>query len=166
MEKIKSFKPIISQECRVLILGSMPGTMSLNQGQYYGNPRNHFWKIIYRLFDEIEQENYNERLEFLKNKRIALWDVINECYREGSLDSNIKKEEVNNIEELLNLFPSIRFIGFNGTKAFSTFKKHVGLNVLEGIDYDLLPSTSPIPGRNIKTFEEKLESWRTILNYL
>ena len=29
-----------------------------------------------------------------------------------------------------------------------------------------MPSTSPIPGKNIKSFEEKLEDWRVMHSYL
>ena len=166
MDKIKSFKPVINRDSRVLILGSIPGVMSLEKEQYYGNPRNHFWRIIYNLLNEDEEENYNKKVEFLLSKGIALWDVINNCHRAGSLDSNIKNEEVNEVEQLLLSYPNIRFIGFNGTKSFTTFKRNVGLKVLQNIEYMQLPSTSPIPGRNIKTFEDKLEAWKVILNYL
>lgn len=89
VDKIKSFEPLVDKESKVLILGSMPGVMSLNKQQYYGNPRNHFWKIIYSLFNEVEDELYEQKKAFLLRKGIALWDVINNCYREGSLDSNI-----------------------------------------------------------------------------
>lgn len=166
MDKIKSFNPIINEESKVLILGSMPGVMSLERAQYYGNPRNHFWKIVYHIFNEKEEEDYDKKVIFLMEKRIALWDVIDNCYREGSLDTNIKKEEVNDLERLLIIFPNIKFVGFNGTKAYNTFKKHIGLNVLEKVEFIQLPSTSPIPGRNIKTFEEKLKAWRIILEYI
>ncbi|QUH24570.1 DNA-deoxyinosine glycosylase [Serpentinicella alkaliphila] len=166
MDKLKSFEPLINKESKVLILGSMPGVMSLDKQQYYGNPRNHFWKIIYSLFNEIEDEHYEQKKAFLMKKGIALWDVINTCFREGSLDSNIKKEEVNEVESLLEYYPNIRFIGFNGTKAYSTLKKHIGIQFLNKVEYKQLPSTSPIPGRNIKSFDDKLHEWSIILNYL
>ncbi|MFC4559078.1 hypothetical protein ACFO3D_12840 [Virgibacillus kekensis] len=38
VEKLTSFDPVLSEEPNVLILGSMPGGMSLEKGEYYGNP--------------------------------------------------------------------------------------------------------------------------------
>ncbi|HLR65957.1 uracil-DNA glycosylase family protein [Virgibacillus alimentarius] len=46
-EKLISFSPIIPKTPKVIILGSMPGGMSLKKREYYGNPRNHLrrkWK--------------------------------------------------------------------------------------------------------------------------
>ena len=45
--KIYSFAPIADESCKVLILGTMPGVMSLKKQQYYGFERNAFWRIIY-----------------------------------------------------------------------------------------------------------------------
>jgi len=49
---LSSFPPIADPNSRLLILGTMPGEQSLRLGQYYGNPRNHFWRLIYTLFDD------------------------------------------------------------------------------------------------------------------
>jgi hypoxanthine-DNA glycosylase len=73
--------PIIDDLSRVIILGSMPSEMSLILHQYYGNPRNHFWKIGYSLFGREPHPVYEDRVAFLREKRIALWDVIDSCER-------------------------------------------------------------------------------------
>ncbi len=36
---------IIAEGAKVLILGSMPGNVSLAKGEYYGNRNNHFWSV-------------------------------------------------------------------------------------------------------------------------
>ena len=72
--KIYSFAPIADESCKVLILGTMPGVMSLKKQQYYGFERNAFWRIIYALFDQEPDNDYEMRRAFLLRHRIALWD--------------------------------------------------------------------------------------------
>jgi len=163
---IKSLEPIVDQQSKVLILGSIPGVESLRKQQYYGNPRNHFWGIMYRLFHQEELKTYDEKITFIKKHQISLWDVIYSCIREGSLDSNIQEELPNDIPGLLEQFPSIQFIGFNGGKAYDVFKKKIGFHTLKDVQYLKLPSTSPVPGKNVKSFEEKVMVWQVVKDYL
>lgn len=159
MNPLKSFPPIIDRCSRVLILGSMPGTESLLKNQYYANSRNHFWRVIYALFDAEPDSSYDDRAAFLLSKKIALWDVIDNCTRKGSLDSNIRDEYPNDFTALFRKYPGIKHIFFNGTKAFDSFKKHVGFNESGGFTYTKLPSTSPA---HAVKFEDKLNEWSVI----
>ena len=86
---IASFEPIVNDESKILILGSMPSIESLKKRLYYGNIKNHFWKIVYALFDNDLDEYYEDRKKFLLLHKIAVWDVVKYCDREGSSDSNI-----------------------------------------------------------------------------
>ncbi|WP_047979819.1 DNA-deoxyinosine glycosylase [Ornithinibacillus contaminans] len=164
--KIVGLPPIITTESKVLILGSMPSVLSLEQQAYYGNPRNHFWKILFALFKEEVPDDYNAKIAFIKEKNIALWDTIGACYREGSLDANIYGEEPNDIPSLLREYPKIRLIVCNGTKSYNTLKKYYKTEVLSTITVLKLPSTSPIPGRFNKTLAEKIDAWKVIVKYL
>lgn len=158
---INSFDPIIDKSCRVLILGSVPSVKSLEINQYYGNPRNQFWKIVYELFEEKYQEEYEERKKFLLKHNIALWDVIKGCDREGSLDTAIKNEKANNFEELINEYQNIDTIIFNGGKAHDTFKKLVGFEQFKNIKFYKLPSTSPA---HTISFDKKIDKWSILKN--
>ena len=111
-------------------------------------------------------EQYEERLALVKKHSIGLWDVIQACERAGSLDSNIKNEIPNDFVALFKRYPQIQAVFFNGTKAHDVFKKKLGFELLVGKDYYKMPSTSPVPGRNIKTFDEKVEAWRALEKYL
>lgn len=166
MNSKQSFNPIIDSNAKVLVLGSIPGEESLRKQQYYANPRNHFWSIIYALFDKEAEPLYEERIKFLLDKGIALWDVIASCERIGSLDANIKNEKLNKIKELLDEYNNIRFIAFNGTKAYDTYIKKINYFANGAILAKKLPSTSPIPGKNIKTFNEKLDEWKIIREFI
>ena len=90
--RLKAFLPIVSPNVKVLILGSMPSTLSLADNQYYANPRNHFWQIISVLFGIDTKLRYINRCLSLSNYHVALWDVIARCKRRGSLDSDIVDE--------------------------------------------------------------------------
>ncbi len=158
--------PVIDESTHVLILGSMPSKLSLEKQQYYGNPRNHFWKIIGEILQVEIPVEYKDRLNFLKIHHIGLWDTIQSCEREGSLDANIRNIIPNDFRKLLKTYPTIRLILFNGGKSFDVFKKHMGFDLLQNIHYAKMPSTSPIPGKNIKSFEEKVEEWRLMERYL
>ncbi|MFY1046710.1 DNA-deoxyinosine glycosylase [Chryseobacterium sp. GP-SGM7] len=158
--RISSFPPFIDQQSKILILGSIPGVKSLEKQQYYGHPQNKFWKIIFELFKEELTENYDDRINILKKHNIALWDVIDSCERKGSLDSEIKNEKANQIEELLEQHPNIKAIFCNGGKSYKNLHKILGKNFR--IPMYLLPSTSPL---HTISFERKFEDWKKILNY-
>lgn len=158
--------PVIDASTKVLIVGSMPGKLSLEKQQYYGNPRNHFWSIIGHILEQEIPLNYEMRIELLKKNHIGLWDTIESCERKGSLDAAIRNEIPNDFRTRFIHFPNIELVLFNGGKAFEVFKKHIGFAVLDGRDYYKMPSTSPIPGKNIKSFDEKLEDWRVMQSYL
>lgn len=164
--KLKALAPVLPKEPSLLILGSMPGKVSLEKQQYYGNNRNHFWPIMYALFNEQPKDTYEAKINLIKSHHIALWDTIKSCYREGSLDSNIQLETPNDIFGLLKKYPSIRLIGCNGTKAYQVLKKYILSKHEIGVDVIKLPSTSPIPGRYTKTLEGKIGDWKQILKYL
>ena len=158
---LTSFQPIIDERSRVLILGSMPGVESLRLQQYYANPRNQFWKILYELFETPASQVYEKRISFIKSKKIAVWDVIENCYREGSLDSKIREEKVNDFRALFKTYPDIKTVMFNGGKAYETYKKWIGFGVPAGVKFQKLTSSSPA---NTKRYEEKMREWSIIIS--
>lgn len=156
-----SFPPISTSDATILILGTMPGTKSLELQQYYGHPRNNFWRFMFEILNEDFSNNYEIRKSVLLKYNIALWDVLQFCDRIGSLDSAIKNEISNDFNVFLKNHPNIRSIAFNGQKAAALFKKYVTLNK----PYHLitLPSTSPANAG--KPYESKLNEWKTIRNF-
>ncbi|MEA1848123.1 DNA-deoxyinosine glycosylase [Chryseobacterium sp. MHB01] len=159
--RIFSFSPIIDDHSEIIILGSIPGVKSLEKQQYYGHPQNKFWKIIFELLNEEFTEDYDQRIQILKKNHIALWDVIDSCERKGSLDSEIKNEEANEIGELLEDHSNIKAIFCNGGKSYKNVQKILGKNYK--IPVFLLPSTSPL---HTVSFEKKLEEWKKVKQYL
>ena len=162
MQKISSFPPIINNESKILILGSIPGVKSLEMQQYYAHPQNKFWKIICEIFNEEFTTDYTERIKILEKYHVALWDVIDTCERKGSLDSEIRNEEANKIEELLQNFPNIKAIFCNGQKSYKNLQKILGKKFRMPII--VLPSTSPANAG--LSYFDKLKSWYIILEKL
>lgn len=161
MNRINSFPPIVDGNSKILILGSMPGAKSLQMQQYYAFPQNQFWKIIFHLFDEEFSEDYETRINIIKQNNVALWDVIESCERKGSSDTEIKDEIDNNIPELIEKHPNIKTIFCNGQKSYKNLLKILGKDFK--IPIVVLPSTSPL--HTVK-FEEKLLSWKQIITHL
>ncbi|MDI1317370.1 DNA-deoxyinosine glycosylase [Flavobacterium sp.] len=159
--KIYSFPSISNPDATILLLGTMPGIKSLELNEYYGHPQNNFWKLLALVFDQEIPEEYRQKKELLMQNNIAVWDVLQACERQGSLDSAIMKEIPNDFTHFLNEHPNIKLIAFNGQKAAAYFKKHVRLTQ----DYELiiLPSTSPANAG--KSFEEKLNEWKAITKF-
>ena len=153
-----SFSPISQSDARILILGTMPSEQSLALQQYYGHPRNAFWKIIFNVWETPFSADYEQRKRVLLDNRVALWDVLEACVREGSLDSAIEEEVPNDFVSFLKAHPNIQYICFNGQKAAKYFKQYVAI----GERYTLLTLPSTSPANAGMSFEKKLLEWKSI----
>jgi len=160
---VKSFPPIETNECRILVLGSMPGADSLKHYQYYAHKQNAFWFIMGECFGAGFNVEYDDRLKILSRNKIALWDVLKQCQREGSLDSKIHDEQPNDIELFVERHKNLERILFNGKKSEQMFKKYITLSKINNkeIEYIGLPSTSPAMAMLNK--QQKCKLWRQAL---
>lgn len=158
--------PIIREDSRILILGTLPGEMSLRLQQYYGDPNNQFWNVLSEVYGEVISPDWSGRVEFLHRNGLALWDVLRSAERMGSLDSAIKNEVANDFADLLMTHPSLRAIVFNGGNSQKLFRRHVERSLAVAAKASLpkinLPSTSPTPGKYVPPFEEKVSRWKIL----
>lgn len=131
-----------------LILGTQPGDLSLQQQQYYNYHTNALWhicgdalgwrrgwvdgngrgpptSITRSLLHTRCVDSYEEAVLLLTARGYALWDVLRESEREGSLDGSIRKEHAADIRGLLQQYPTINTIclASGGTTA-AFFRKH------------------------------------------
>jgi len=153
------FAPVSRHDARILILGSLPGQRSLQAVQYYAHPQNAFWRIM-REFIGAEG-SYDERCGALVEHGIALWDVLAESVRPGSMDAAIQtaSARANDFAGFFSQHAGIRQVFFNGKKAAQLYARLV---LIDGRDFDMryatLPSTSPAYAS--MAYEEKLRIWR------
>ena len=159
---LQSFPPIIEATSRVLILGTMPGVESLRRQEYYANPRNQFWRILAEIFQVPVGDTYAERVGLLRQKQMAVWDVLQHCERPGSLDQAIRNAAPNDFRELFKTYSNLRMIAFNGRKAQDLFEHSVlRQQGLAGIELPRLPMPSTSPAATLP-LSEKIEHWRQI----
>lgn len=165
MHSKQGFSPIANVDAKILILGSMPSSVSLQQQHYYAHSGNAFWKIISQLLKFSQKLAYNDKLIALKSHRLCLWDVIQSCERQGSLDSQINKKSIicNDFENFFRQYLQITHIFFNGRCAEQEYNRRV-LPILstkfQQIVCTRLPSTSPAMAT--LSFEKKLAAWQVI----
>ena len=156
---LEGLPPIGSPTARVLILGNMPSALSLAGGQYYGNPRNAFWRIIADLFGGAPDAPYDQRAAVLSTHGIAVWDVLKHCRRVGSLDSAIEPDSMvaNDFGAFFATQPHVDRVYFNGAAAERNFARLVHLDA--PVRGHRLPSTSPA---HTMAYADKLAAWRVV----
>ncbi|ACL17173.1 conserved hypothetical protein [Methanosphaerula palustris E1-9c] len=153
--------PIIGSAPVVLVLGSFPSARARTVGEYYANPLNHFWPIIEELFGISRSLSYSERVRLLADQQVALWDMVDSCYQEGSMDSTIYEPALNDIRGFLTTHPTIRLVAANGRTAERFLKRSLGkAGPPAGVTVISLPSTSPANAR--ESFHQKVQRWRVI----
>ncbi|HEX7687184.1 MAG TPA: DNA-deoxyinosine glycosylase [Burkholderiaceae bacterium] len=156
---LEGLAPVIAPDTRLVVLGSFPGVASLAAQQYYGHPRNAFWRLLSALWGEdLVGRDYAGRLEALRRHRVGLWDVYRACERAGSLDSAIRVPEPNDLARLRTLAPGLRAVAHNGAESARSRRLTAAL----GVDVHALPSTSP--ANAAWSFERKLAAWRDVFS--
>jgi TDG/mug DNA glycosylase family protein len=165
--RVHSFPPIAGKGSRVLILGTMPGKVSLRERQYYAHPHNAFWPIVGEIVGFDPSRPYDVRVAAVRSAGIAIWDVLKSCVRAGSLDSAIATSSLvaNDFGTFFAEHPQIQRVCFNGAKAEALYVRHVRpeLAAARDLQYLRLPSTSP--ANAAVRFSDKRRAWQTIVSW-
>lgn len=137
--EFEGFAPCCDGDSVLLVLGSFPSVRSRAEGFYYGNPQNRFWKTVCSYFGEPVPKDIEGKKDFLRRRRIALWDVVVFCEIDGSKDASIRKERIADLPALLK-GSKIGRIFCNGGKSYELLEREFPelLSVTQK-----LPSTSP-----------------------
>jgi hypoxanthine-DNA glycosylase len=157
-----SFAAVVDDQTRLLVLGSLPGEISLRAAQYYAHPQNQFWRLIGAVIGaDLAAAPYEARLAMLRSRGVGLWDVVRSARRVGSLDAAIRDHQPNALAELAGALPDLAAIAFNGATASTIGRKALGPNPRWALAS--LPSSSPA---HTIGFEPKLAQWMTLQGYL
>ena len=154
----RAFPALCGDNPRVLILGTFPSPASRQKGEYYGNPRNQFWRLVFGAVGEpFDNPGYDEKKAVLFANGIALSDVISECIADGALDSSLREPVYN--AELPRFIADAKIprVLFNGNNAYLFYRRGIG-----EIPRLVLPSSSP--ANATMRFDEKLRIWRESLS--
>ena len=162
MNRLTSFPPTVTPGTRLLLLGSLPGVVSLTRNEYYAHPQNQFWRLIGSVIDkDLAPLAYDDRLAALTSAGIGLWDVIGSATRTGSLDSAIRDHQPNDLAALVARLPILAAVGFNGNAAFKS-----GAPALLANDLPLLRLPSSSPAYAAMPFAAKREAWQDLRPFL
>lgn len=157
------FPPIVCSGAKVLILGSLPGRLSLQRSEYYANSQNAFWRIV-AAHQRGLPEDYAQRVARLAECGIALWDVLAAATRSGSLDADIADDAIpNNFRAFFHAYPGIRLIAFNGATAARLYLRNVVPALTEhqrATEHVVLPSSSAANAG--ARLAEKVERWSIV----
>ena len=150
------FEPVFDKHSRILVLGSFPSVLSRENAFYYGNPQNHFWRVMAACLGEpvpqnegglsdngqplTLEESIAAKKRMLLRHGIALWDVIASCDIKGSSDASIKNVVPAQVEHVLET-AHIGAVICNGGTAGRLYKRYLQWQV--GLTAHVLPSTSP-----------------------
>ena len=161
MERIVCFEPVLPPEAKILILGTVPSVKSLETGFYYGHPQNAFWRILSEVFGTERPVTIPQKIGLLTDNGIALWDTVNSCEREGSLDSAIRDAVPNAYALVRERCPGIRRVLLNGKTAANLFTRYRD-GAFANAEILVMPSTSPA---YTLSYEKKLAVWREALRF-
>jgi hypoxanthine-DNA glycosylase len=156
-----SFPPVADPDARLLVLGSLPGEVSLKRAQYYGHPQNQFWRLMGSVLGRELPDAYEARLATLRAAGVALWDVVQTARREGSLDARIRDHQPNPLRDFVTSLPRLRAVAFNGGTASAIGRRALGEQ--PGLALISLPSSSPA---YTLAFEAKAAAWRQLRSFL
>ncbi len=157
-----SFAPVFRPDARLLVLGSLPGEASLAAQRYYAHPQNQFWRLMGGVTGTaLAEMDYETRLKTLIAHRIALWDVVANAERQGSLDTAIRNVTANDLTRLVASLPHLRAIAFNGQRAAAIGLRQLGPE--HGLPVIRLPSSSPAFTRALADKQAAWDALRDVL---
>ena len=165
MSQTHPFKPIFDKNSKILILGSFPSVVSRKFGFYYANPQNRFWRVLAGILNAPLPTSTDEKINFLLDRRIAIYDAAISCEIKGSSDAKMTAVAPANLEPIFS-GARIAQVFSNGGKAHEICEKYLKTQILNatGKEPIKLPSTSSANANF--SFERLVREWMVVTNAL
>ncbi|MBE9818006.1 DNA-deoxyinosine glycosylase [Campylobacter concisus] len=165
MSQTHPFKPIFDKNSKILILGSFPSVVSRKLGFYYANPQNRFWRVLARILNAPLPTSTDEKINFLLDHRIAIYDAAISCEIKGSSDAKMTAVVPANLEPIFS-GARIAQVYANGGKAHEICEKYLKTQILNatGKEPIKLPSTSSANANF--SFERLVQEWTVVAEAL
>jgi len=158
-----AFPPSIDAHTRLLILGSLPGDVSIARQEYYAHRGNGFWALIGDMLGEdLPGQPYALRLERLRARGVGLWDVIASATRPGSLDSAISDAELRDLGTFVAGLPALQAVAFNGKTAALHGRRQLG----DRPDLTLIDLPSSSGAHATLSRAQKMQAWRVLRDWI
>lgn len=156
-----TFAPIYDAHSKVLILGTFPSVKSRENDFYYGHPQNRFWKVLCAICKAPLPQTKQQKIEFLLQHHIAIYDVVERCTITGSSDNSIKDVTPANLQPILQTTGEIPIFA-NGATAYKLYQKYI----FPTLSYPItkLPSTSP--ANAVWRLDDLIATWGMALQSL
>lgn len=170
-QRIEGFAPIVFEDSEVLLLGTLPGAVSLERNYYYADDGNYFWQFFSEYTECEKPRNWEDVRNVLQKAKVALWDIyesavrVDEQNNATSKDSDITDVCWNDIETFLGENPQIKRVGILGKKAYKEFVKKYPAFAKKCV---YLPSTS---GSNAaqwggKPINRSRNGWKSFVSFI
>lgn len=158
---IQGFAPVAGARATALILGSYPSPKSMEEGFYYGHPRNRFWPLLAALSGRPLPQTVAQKRQLILDCGLALWDVLESCRILGAQDTSIKNPVPANVGGLLAK-TGAKAVFCNGAAACHFYKQFWQSKT--GFVAQCLPSTSP--ANAAYSLERLKTAWQPLASYL
>ena len=122
------YKPFLFEEATKLIVGTLPPprftTGELKQGDVdfcYGSRDGQLWPILDRIFNlnlkfETTEEAVQQRIDFLKKRRIGICDIVESAKRSkvDASDLGMQQTQLRDLIGYLHQYPKVKTLLFTG----------------------------------------------------
>lgn len=157
------FGSFVPKNAWYLILGSFPGRQKYDW--FYGNPRNHFWQILQKIY-RTKLASRKDKQRLLGKLGIAITDIIYKCRRSRQMNSDLNLVSiVYNTSAIKKILQEnkIKKIFFTSRFVEKKFKSifHPLIEMYPNIKTVTLPSPSPRFAK--MSFEQKAKEYKRLL---
>lgn len=162
--------PIVNQTSEILLLGSYPSLEDFQADEYYNDPKDFFWKLLYSYQGE-EYDNsidYLSKIDFLERHNYALWHiqkVQTDVNRPQTLSNPTTKYIFNDIKDFIEQNPHIKKVIVNGKETYKSWKIYTEKNYLN-MSPMVFPNSNGFRGRGKAFYDQHKAEWHSSLTNL